>query len=157
MTVYDIFIHEARMKRYIFTIISAVIVVCGLSAAAYAGSSMQDEYLASADRLRVRAAVETDETRKEELLRQADRYEQMADALEPIDIEDNPQDKDELDPQAEQDVNEDEDSIGRQDRSVRDEEKIKRDYERTRKVQDEIDKLTCVSCRDQGSDKTLGE
>lgn len=144
------------MKRYIITAISSVIMVCAVSAAVYAGSALQDEYLASADRLRVRAAVETDATKKEEYIKQAEKFEQMADNLDTGEPESMSQDRDDSEQGFDQEFDENGDPIG-QDRTKWEQDKIRRDYERARNVQEKVDKLTCASCRDEGSGGSFGE
>ncbi|OGQ55056.1 MAG: hypothetical protein A3J24_09975 [Deltaproteobacteria bacterium RIFCSPLOWO2_02_FULL_53_8] len=133
------------------TLVSAFIMVCAVSVTAYGGSALQDEYLAAADRLRVRAGVETDSDKKAEYIRQAEKYELMADKSDSIESDSIFDDENN---EFDQENAEEDGSVG-QDRFTR-EEKIRRDYERSRKVQEEVEKLTCASCRDIGSGGGLG-
>lgn len=123
------------MKRSILTAVFAVLAWCAVSAIAHAGGSINDEYLNLADQLRVRAATETDAAKRDEMLSQAEEYEQMAEehtAPEPESIFKDPE---EADAESQQRAREELD-------------KMQRDYERERGIQDKIDEQVCASCKE---------
>ncbi|MBI5887010.1 MAG: hypothetical protein HZB85_10590 [Deltaproteobacteria bacterium] len=123
------------MKRGILTAVFAVIAWCALSVMAHAGSPIRDEYLDLAGKLRVRAATEMDAAKRDEMLSQAEEYEQMAEAHTPPESEFIFKDGDEADAESRQRAREELD-------------KMQRDYERTRGIQKKIDERICASCKE---------
>jgi len=123
------------MKRSIMTVIFAVIIFAAVSAIAHAESPIRDEYLELADNLRVRAATEMDAAKRDEMISRAEDYEQLADALAPVESEFIFKDPDEADAESQRRAREDMD-------------KIRRDYDLKREIQKKTDERLCASCKE---------
>lgn len=128
------------MKNLLLKFLAVVIIAGALSAIAYGGDPIQNEYLRAADRLRAWASKEADSAKREEYLNQADEYERMAEENAPIESDSIlPDDSDE-------------DARLRADEVKRRREQMSRDLQRWRNTQEILDDPNCADCFDRGYD-----
>lgn len=131
------------MKNLLLKFLAVVIVAGALSAIAYAGDPIQNEYLRAADRLRAWATKETDPAKREEYLNQADEYERMAEENAPIEP-DSPLPDDS-----------DENAQVRAAKVKSRQEQMRRDLQRWRNTQEILNDPNCADCFDRGYDDNI--
>lgn len=131
------------MKNLFLKILSVILFSGVLSAVAYAGEPIQNEYLKAAGRLRTWAAQETDPAKREEYLNQADEYEHLAELDAPVE-------PDSILPDGSEDT-----IKGRAANAKRRQQQMQRDFQRWRTAKGLQDDPNCVACSDAGYDDNV--